>query len=96
MRVDGDGVGEAADTYAALRQLLHQAPQVIQITGQTIHAVDYDSGRPEHNFQLGPLGVLARSLVGEQFVHLGLFQLVFRILIVAANPDVTDALSLQS
>ena len=45
--------------------------------------------------RVGALGILARGLVGEQFVHLGLFQLAFRVLVEAADPDIADTLSLQ-
>ncbi|MND98454.1 hypothetical protein D3C80_908050 [compost metagenome] len=49
----------------------------------------------EHGLQLWALGVLARRLVGEHLAHLCLFQLPFRVLIKAADPDIADTMSLQ-
>lgn len=49
----------------------------------------------QQRLQLGALGVLAGGLVGEHLAYLGLFQLAFRVLVEATDPDVTDALSLQ-
>ncbi|KNX93036.1 hypothetical protein A7907_00615 [Acinetobacter baumannii] len=46
-------------------------------------------------FQLGTLGVLARSLVGEHPRHLNTLQLPFRVLVEAADADIADALTLQ-
>lgn len=37
----------------------------------------------------------ARCLVGEHLAHLGLFQLAFRVLVKAADPDVADAVPLH-
>lgn len=53
------------------------------------------SDEAEHGIQLWALGILAQGFVGEQFVHLGLFQLALWVLVVAADPDITDMLSLQ-
>ncbi len=39
--------------------------------------------------------LLARCLVGEHLAHLGLFQLAFRVLVKAADPDVADAVPLH-
>ena len=44
---------------------------------------------------LEQLFVFARGLVGEHLAHLRLFQLAFRILVEAADPDVADTMSLQ-
>ena len=46
-------------------------------------------------FQFGPPCVLARRLVGEHLVHRNLFQLPLRVLVEAADADVTDALTVQ-
>ena len=48
-------------------------------------------GRSSAALRAGALGVLARCLVGEHLAHLGLFQLAFRVLVKAADPDVADA-----
>lgn len=49
----------------------------------------------QQSLELGALGVLARCLVGEHLAHLGLFQLAFRVLVKAADPDVADAVPLH-
>jgi|TARA_R110000868_G_scaffold388501_1_gene657442 hypothetical protein len=78
---------------------LHQAAQVIQVAGQVIHAVYHDritfTDEAKHGLRLRTLGILGRGLVGEQFVHLVLFQLTFRVLFVAVDPDIADTLPLQ-
>ncbi len=86
-------------THTALGQLLHQAAQVIKVAGQAIHVVHHHgvalADEAQQRFELGTLGVLARGLVGEHLAHLGLFQLAFRVLVEAANPDIADTVSLQ-
>jgi hypothetical protein len=88
------------DAHAALGQLLHEAAQVIEVARQTIHAVHHHGVAFAHEGQqrieFGPLGVLARRLVGEhRDPPSTCFQLPFRVLVEAADPDVTDALTLQ-
>nr|AYU67961.1 hypothetical protein D0358_00092 [Escherichia coli] len=87
------------DAHAALSQLLYQATQVIEVAGQPIHAVHHHciafADEAQQRFELGALGVLARCLVGEHLAHLGLFQLAFRVLVKAADPDVADAVPLH-
>lgn len=43
----------------------------------------------------GSPGVLARRLAGEHLVHLDVFELPFRVLVEAADADVTDARTVQ-
>jgi len=43
----------------------------------------------------GPLGVLARRLVGEHPAHFDMLQLPFRVLVEAADADIADALTLH-
>ncbi len=87
------------DSHAALGQLLHQAAQVVEVAGQAIHAVHHHrvalADEAQQRFELGALGVLAGCLVGEHLAHLGLFQLAFRVLVEAADPDVADAVPLH-
>lgn len=87
------------DAHAALGQLLHQAAQVVEVAGQAIHAVHHHgvalADEAQQRFELGALGVLARGLVGEHLAHLCLFQLAFRVLVEAADPDVADAVPLH-
>ncbi len=87
------------DAHAALSQLLYQATQVIEVAGQPIHAVHHHciafADEAQQRFELGALGVLARCLVGEHLARLGLFQLAFRVLVKAADPDVADAVPLH-
>jgi hypothetical protein len=87
------------DAHAALGEALHQAAQVVEVARQTIHAVHHHrvafAHEGEQPFQFGPLGVLARRLVGEHLVHRNLLQLPFRVLVEAADADVADALTVQ-
>ena len=87
------------DAHAALGQPLHQTAQIVEVARQAIHAVHHHgiafADESEHGFQLRALGVLARGLVGEQLADLDLLKLAFRVLVVTADPNVTDALSLQ-
>jgi len=80
-------------------EALHQAAQVVEVARQTIHAVHHHrvsfAHEGEQPFQFGPPCVLARRLVGEQLVHRNLFQLPLRVLVEAADADVTDALTVQ-
>lgn len=46
-------------------------------------------------FQLGTLDVFARRLVREQPVHQNMLKLVFRVLVEAADANVTDALTVM-
>lgn len=83
----------------ALLRKVNQATQVIEVAGQPIHAVHHHciafADEAQQRFELGALGVLARCLVGEHLAHLGLFQLAFRVLVKAADPDVADAVPLH-
>ena len=49
----------------------------------------------QQRVELRSLGVLARRLIGEYLVYLGVFQLACRVLVEAADPDVADALTGQ-
>ncbi|MNG40752.1 hypothetical protein D3C84_1295040 [compost metagenome] len=50
----------------------------------------------EQGVELGTLGVLAGSLVGEHLFYLGTFQLSIRILVQGTDPDIADPLSLHA
>ncbi|MNP01331.1 hypothetical protein D3C76_931420 [compost metagenome] len=74
--------------------------QVIEVAREAIHAVnDYGvafADEAQQSIQLWALGVLARRLVDEHLAHLCLFQLPFRVLVKAADPDIADTMSLQN
>ena len=50
---------------------------------------------PEQRIELRALCAFPRRFVGEQLVHLDVFQLPFRVLDEVAGADVTNALPLQ-
>jgi hypothetical protein len=83
-----------------LGQTLHDTAQVIKVAGQPIHAMHHDrvtiAHEGEQRFQFGPVSVLARRFVREYPGHLDVFQLPFRVLIETANPDIPDALTVQT
>lgn len=74
--------------------------QIIQVVGEAIHAVHHQgiaiADLAEQGFEQRTLGVLARSLVGENLAHLGAFQLPVRVLIEGADPDIADPLSVHA
>ncbi|AAS76312.1 hypothetical protein SCH_028 (plasmid) [Salmonella enterica subsp. enterica serovar Choleraesuis str. SC-B67] len=92
-------IANFATVPAPLCQPLDDAAQVIKVACQPVHAMHHhgvalaDEG--QQPFQLGTLGVLARSLVGEHPRHLNTLQLPFRVLVEAADADIADALTLQ-
>ena len=94
---EGQVLLDELDAYAAPGQLPHDAPQVVQVASQPIHAVhDHRVGlahETEQPFQFRTLRVLSRSLVGKDPVEGDLLQLAFRVLVDAAHPDVADALT---
>ena len=49
--------------------------------------------KPQHEFQLGTLGVFARGFVGEGLIERDPIQLPLDLLVKDADPDVADALS---
>ena len=61
------------DAHAAPGQLPHDAPQVVQVASQPIHAVDHHRVGLAHEgkqpFQFRTLRVLPRSLVGKNLVE---------------------------
>lgn len=73
--------------------------QVVEVARQAIHAVHYHSVALAHEgqqrIQFRPLGVLARRFIGEYLVHPNLFELAFRVLVEAADPDIADTLTVQ-
>jgi hypothetical protein len=65
----------------------------------TIHTVD-DNRVPfprvlKQGLQLGALNILPGCLVGEDAVGIEMFQLPLRVLLIAADPDIPDALTLR-
>jgi hypothetical protein len=88
------------DADAAGGQPLDEAPQVHDVAGQAVHAVDHhrvalpDVG--EHLGELRALGVLAGGLVGEDAVERHLVELANPVLVQGADPDVPDALTVHS
>jgi hypothetical protein len=59
--------------------------------------VDHDrvpvAGEAEQRCELGPLRVLARSVIGEEAVDDEAVELAIRVLLEAADPDVAEALA---
>jgi hypothetical protein len=94
---EGQAFLHELDPDASFGEGLNQLAQIVEIAGQSIHAVDHDgialAGEGQHGVELGAVDVLARSLVGENPVECRPFQLAIDILIECAHPDVTDPLA---
>src|SRR5262249_3882417 len=94
---EGETFLDKLDAYAAPCQLLHNLSQVVQVTGQPIHAMDDDriaiAGKSQKRLQLGSLGVLPRSFVGKDTVDRNVLQLALGVLVKAADAHITDPLS---
>ena len=87
------------DADAAAGQRLHDAAKIIEISCETVHAVDDDhvAGTSEchQRLQLWPLRIFAGRLVRKDPVEGPIFELAIGILIERADPDTTDVLANQ-
>jgi len=79
---------------------MYQLAQVIEVARQSIHTVHHHGVALAHEgqqpFKFGTLRVFARSLIGKYLSNFDLIQLSIRVLVVAADADIPDALTLQS
>jgi hypothetical protein len=70
--------------HSFLGEQLDRVPEVIEVAGQSVHAVDDDrvaiAGERQQFLELGTIGVLAGYLVRERLVNLNPFKLPIRIL----------------
>jgi len=48
-----------------------------------------------HGLEFRPIDILSGNLVNEHFIDRNIFQLPVRVLVNRADPDITDALTLQ-
>src|SRR3546814_2113541 len=91
---EGQAFLHELDPDASFGEGLNQFAQIVEITRQSIHAVDHDgvtlAGEGEHGIEFGAVDVLARCLVGENPVVRLPVQLAIDILIECAHPAVTD------
>ena len=78
-----------------LGQFLYQTTQIIQIAGQTIHAVHNNSitlsNERKQRLKFRPLGIFTGCLIGENLIKLSL-----RILVEAADTDIPYSLTVQN
>ena len=88
------------DADAAAGQRLHDAAKIIEISCETVHAVDDDrvAGASERHqrLQLWPLRIFPGRLVRKDAVEGRVFELAIGILIERTDPDITDALANQN
>ena len=73
--------------------------QVVEIAGETIHAVDHNDipvpHKDKHGIELRPVNVLARSLISEDPVEWVPLKLAADVLVECADPDITDPLTVH-
>ncbi len=91
-------VVDELDVHAAFGQLLYKAGKSSRLRAHPIHAVNHHGVAFAHEGQqrieFRPLGVFVRRLVGEYPADFDMLQLPFQVLAEAADPDISDALTL--
>jgi len=94
---ESEALLEKLDLRALAGQGVDDPAQVIEVTGEAVHAVDDDGVAParkaQHEFQLRTLGVFARGFIGEGLIERDAVQLPLCLLVQGADPDVADPLS---
>ena len=84
-----------ADSTTCLAE--HDSSKIGEVARETIHAVNYNgvafTSVRKKRLQLGPFSVLPRSFIGEDSIHFEMFELSDRVLIITADPDISDALT---
>ena len=80
-----------------MERIWGEGPEVVQVPGELVHAVHEEGvavpDEAQELLELGALDDLARGLVAEDPVQLHALELALRVLVQAADPDVSDALA---
>ena len=95
----GESSLDELDAHAVAGQLLHNAPQVVEVARQPVHAMHHHgvalAHKGERPVQFRTVRVLPGRRVGKEPIDRDLLELTFRVLVETAHPDIADAVTVH-
>jgi hypothetical protein len=92
---EGEAFLDELDPHAFVGEAAHDASQIVEVAGESVHRVDNDAVavayERQHLVEFRAEGVLAGGLVGEGPFDGDAVELAHGVLVDVADPDVADA-----